>query len=57
MKFIGGIVNHFYEDVAKKILQKLLSMKKSKCTKRAHLYLCPFSLLAHLIVIATIYQI
>ncbi len=45
----------FKTHVAKKILQKILFMKKSKKFKKfkkAHLWLNPLSLLTHLIVIA-----
>jgi hypothetical protein len=42
----------FEETCYKKNLKKILYMKKSKCSKRAHLWLGPLSPLAHLIMIA-----
>jgi hypothetical protein len=49
-----GNSKYLKEHVAKKILQKILSMKKSKhWPQKAHLWLISLSLLAHLIVIAT----
>jgi hypothetical protein len=47
-----GNYEYFKEHVAKKILQKILFMKKSKCLQTAHLWLNPLLLLVHLIVIS-----
>jgi hypothetical protein len=46
-------LKYFKEHVVKRIFQKIL-MKKSKCSKRAHLWLNSFSSLGHLIMIAPI---
>jgi hypothetical protein len=46
-----GTCQYFKEHVAKTFLQKILSMKKSKCSRKAHLWLNPLPLLACLIVI------
>jgi hypothetical protein len=46
-----GNFKYFKEYVAKKNLQKFTSMKKSKCSKKAHLWLSLLLQLAHLIMI------
>jgi len=47
-----GNCKYFKKHVAKKIASKNPFMKKSKCSKRAHLWLNSFSSLGHLIMIA-----